>query len=73
LSTFIVHCREGKREKMLPEDKKICVYIIGEKDLMLVKDLPHYLESIFHRKIKVADMQMSLDFAYGSILYGAVA
>ena len=64
LSTFMVDCREGKREKMPAEDKKICVYFIGEKDTMLVKDLPHYLESIFNRKIKVGKLKMNLDFAY---------
>lgn len=64
LSTFIVHCGEEKREKMLTEDKKICVYIIGEKDSMLVKYLPHYLESTFHRKIKMGELEMNLDFAY---------
>jgi len=64
LSTFIVHYREGKREKMLTEDKKICVYIIGEKDSMLVKYLPPYLESTFHRKMKMGELEMNLDFAY---------
>lgn len=46
------------------EVKKICVFTIGEKDSMLVKELPSYLESIFHRKIKVSELEMNLDFAY---------
>ena len=64
LSTFIVHCREGRREKMLTEDEKICVYVIDEKDSMPVKDLPSFLESIFHRKIKVDELEMNMNFAY---------
>jgi len=46
------------------EVKKICVYIIGEKDSVLMKDLPFYLESTFHRNIKVDELEMNLDFAY---------
>jgi len=64
LLPFIFPCREGKRENMQTGDKKICVYIIREEDSTLVENLPHFLESAFHRKIKVVEMQMSLDFAY---------
>lgn len=64
LAFFIVHCGEGKKEKMLTEDKKICVYIIGEKDSMLVNDLSSFLESIFNRKIKMSELEMNLDLAY---------
>jgi archaemetzincin len=65
--TSIAFCQEGRREKVLSENKYICLFFIGEKDSMLVRNLPHFLETAFcwdKDRIKVAKVDMDLEFAY---------
>jgi len=64
LSGVMVHCREEKEERMAVQEKKICVCFIGEKDSLVSEFVPSYLDSVFHQRIKVTEVDMDLGFAY---------
>jgi archaemetzincin len=63
----IAFSQEGRKEKVTSENKNICVCFIGDKDSMVMKNLPHFLTTAFSlsaSEIQIGEMETNLDFAY---------